>query len=39
MEYKKVIIQLLDQLDESDFRFLKQLYIIIKKHLEKKGRH
>ena len=39
MEYKKVIIQLLDQLDESDFRFLKKLYIIIKKHMEKKGRH
>lgn len=36
MSYKKIIIELVEKLEESDERFLKQLYTIIKKHLERK---
>lgn len=35
MSYKKIIIELIEKLEESDERFLKQLYTIIKKHLGK----
>lgn len=36
MSYKKIIIELIEKLEESDERFLKQLYTIIKKHIERK---
>ena len=36
MNYKKIIIEFMEKLEESDERFLKQLYTIIKKHLERK---
>lgn len=35
-----IIYEMLEQLDQKeDQRFLKQLYTLIKRHLEKKGRH
>lgn len=37
--YVKIIIQMLNSFDESDIQFLKQLYTLIKKHIEWKGRH
>lgn len=37
-EYKKIIYVMVEELDPvKDLRFLKQLYTLIKKHLEKKG--
>lgn len=36
MKYKDAIIKLLEQIDESDELFLRQIYTIIKKHIEKK---
>ena len=33
-ELKKKIIEQLDQVDESDNRFLSQIYVIIKVHLK-----
>lgn len=36
-DYKKLVIQMLNYLDESDDRFLQQIYTLIKKHLERKG--
>lgn len=38
-EYKSIIIQMFQKMDESDCIFMKQIYTIVKKHLEKKGRH
>lgn len=38
-DYKKLINAMLSRLDESDLRFLVQIYTIVKKHLEKKGEH
>lgn len=35
-EYKKIIIEMLNRLDESDEKFLKQLRILLKNHLERK---
>ena len=35
-EYKSCIVEMLDKLDSSDETFLKQLIILIKKHLERK---
>lgn len=35
-EYKEYIVEMLDKLDESDETFLKQLIILIRKHLERK---
>lgn len=35
-EYKSYIVEMLDKLDSSDETFLKQLIILIKKHLERK---
>lgn len=35
-EYKKIIIEMLSKLDESDEKFLKQLRILIKNHIERK---
>lgn len=35
-----IIYDMLEQLDQiEDQRFLKQLYTLIKRHLEKKGKH
>ncbi|MEY8377362.1 hypothetical protein AALD22_16530 [Lachnospiraceae bacterium 56-18] len=35
-----IIYEMLEQLDQiEDQRFLKQLYTLIKRHLEKKGKH
>ncbi len=35
-----IIYEMLEQLDQiKDQRFLKQLYTLIKRHLEKKGKH
>lgn len=38
-DYKKIIIKMLDEVDEKDIRFLKQIYTIIKRHLDKKKGH
>lgn len=38
-DYKKIITEMVQRLDDSDIRFLKQVYTIIKKHLDRKGRH
>ncbi len=38
-EYKSYIVEMLDKLDSSDETFLKQLIILIKKHLERKRGH
>lgn len=35
-EYKSCIVEMLDKLDSSDETFLKQLIILIKKHLKRK---
>lgn len=37
-EYKSIIIDLVHRLDDSDRRFLIQIYTIIKRHLQRKGR-
>lgn len=38
-KYKKTIYVMFEKLDPvKDYRFLKQLYTLIKKHLEKEGR-
>ena len=36
--YKKVISSMLKEIDSNDFMFLKQLYTIIIRHLERRGR-
>lgn len=36
--YTKIIIEMLNHLDESDITFLSQIYTLIKKHLERKRR-
>lgn len=35
-DYKKLIMQMLENLDESDAGFLRQIYTLIKRHLERK---
>lgn len=35
-EHKSYIIEMLDKLDDSDESFLKQLCVLIRKHLERK---
>lgn len=37
-EYKRVIVDLINMLDNSERRFLIQLYTIIKRHLQRRGR-
>lgn len=37
-EYKNLIIQMLQKFDESDHLFMKQIYTLVKKHLERNGR-
>ena len=36
MNYKDAIINLINQIDDSDERFLKQIYIIIRNHIKTK---
>lgn len=38
-EYKEYIMEILDKLDASDETFLKQLIILIRKHLERRRGH
>ena len=35
-EYKSYIVEMLNKLDDSDESFLKQLCVLIRKHLERK---
>lgn len=37
--YKNLIIEMVNRIEDSDERFLIQIYTIIKKHLERIGRH
>ena len=37
-DYKTAIYKMLNHIDDTDETFLKQLYTLIKKHLERKGR-
>lgn len=39
IDCKKLIIEMLECLDESDNTFLRQIYTLIKKHLERKRGH
>ncbi|EOS75705.1 hypothetical protein C819_02267 [Lachnospiraceae bacterium 10-1] len=41
MDYKSKILELLELIEDNDIIFLKQLYTIIKKHIEKRkvGNH
>lgn len=36
-DYKKLIIDMLRNLDESDDKFLTQIYTIVHRHIEKRG--
>ncbi len=36
MEYKRRILELLAEIEEDDLVFLKQIYTLIKKHIEKR---
>lgn len=36
---KEFVIEMVKKLDASDEKFLLQIYTIIKRHLDKKGRH
>lgn len=38
-EYKSYIIEMLEKMDSADETFLKQIIILIKKHLERKRGH
>ncbi len=38
-DYQKIIIKMLYQMDETDIRFLRQIYTLIKRHLDKKKGH
>lgn len=35
MEYKRLIIEMLDDVHESDIVFLRRIYILIKRHIER----
>ncbi len=37
-EYKKIIIEMFQHLDGKDSLFLKQVYTIVKRYLQRKGR-
>ena len=37
-DYKELVINMLRELDESDNRFLIQIYTIVHRHMEKRGR-
>ena len=36
---KDFVIEMVKKVDDSDKKFLLQVYTIIKRHLDKKGRH
>lgn len=36
---KEFVVEMVKKVDESDKKFLLQLYTIVKRHLDKKGRH
>lgn len=36
MNYKRAVMELLEQIGEDDIIFLRQLYTIIKKHIDKR---
>lgn len=38
-DLKRIIIGTVRQLDESDVRFLRQVYTIVKRYFERKERH
>lgn len=38
-DLKRIIIGTVRQLDESDMRFLRQVYTIVKRYFERKERH
>lgn len=38
-EYFEIIIEMFQKLDDADNQFLKQIYTLFVKHLERKGRH
>lgn len=37
-DYKTAIYKMLANIDDTDEKFLKQLYTLVKKHLERRGR-
>lgn len=37
-DYKRIIIQMFQYLDNADNLFLKQIYTLVRKHIEQKGR-
>ncbi len=37
-DYKELVINMLRELDESDNRFLIQIYTIVHRHMKKRGR-
>lgn len=37
--YKNAIIRLINNIDDSDIKFLKKIYTLINNHQRKKGRH
>ncbi len=39
MEYKRLILEMLDRISETDTIFLSQIYTLIKRHIEKAGNY
>lgn len=37
MEYKRLIFEMLEKISDTDTIFLRQMYTLIKKHIEKAG--
>ena len=35
MEYKKLIVEMLEDVHESDTTYLRRIYILIKRHIER----
>lgn len=38
MEYKKLILKMLDDISDTDTVFLQQIYTLFKRHMERAGR-
>lgn len=38
-DYQKIIVKMINKMDETDIRFLKQIYTLVIKHLERKKGH
>lgn len=36
-DYGKMIIELIEEMDESDYKFLMQVYTIVHRHIKKRG--